>query len=611
MVDSTLLTGTASDQYHCAIPFELFVMPSFKRVHGDYTLDDPLDPELEAYQGHLNTYTAERLSEKQSKKRRISVALSDSDEEPSHSTKHQQSASFSGNYEDRTASAGLNDVGVVDETHGADQVHPEESPASPAQRLTLKSLELFVVNDAGTFYWDPQQQKLVNSRVRPGHMTHWLSLRQLGWTLALMSLFTASKQVESDLRRVVPTVFADYLIHEAGIDYYTYALKKYLVHDCARDALDILKSRRIWPPHDAGFEVRRQFWKLCFCREVVECVFGGKAHCYSKCWSGISFDTIISSSESYLPRRWLWHLFVILMEISFKFDPSNPKQRQLRSGKIREPGPSPGASLPSHNGPARICLGRITWEETIENFEDDVLATWDHRPIDISEIDCAEHFGAPKLSRESPFECLENFATKLRDRPPESLPPLLAEHFQKCSPGDPVRHRLYSLATEHMHDEIDIQRNPNRGARNPNRGARIRTAIPPPASIVTSEALGEPSVPKSRRNKASTSTMSSGKPPVVATRTAPDETIVAVEKSGSRRVATNLQSSDVIESQRMANTEGPRTDSEPGESSDEQILPTVLGAWDDDWEPEEQSFADISKAAYSWWARGRVGSCRK
>lgn len=49
----------------------------------------------------------------------------------------------------------------------------------------------------------------------------------------------------------------------------------------------------------------------------------------------------------------------------------------------------------------------------------------------------------------------------------------------------------------------------------------------------------------------------------------------------------------------MPHTERHRKDCEAGESSDKHILPTVPDAWVDDWEPEEQPFADISRAAYS------------
>ncbi|KAH7379952.1 hypothetical protein BKA64DRAFT_713991 [Cadophora sp. MPI-SDFR-AT-0126] len=276
----------------------------------------------------------------------------------------------------------------------------------------------------------------------------------------------------------------------------------------------------------------------------------------------------MSSPVDYRPRQWLWHLFNILLELGWKFDTISQKRGSLRSGVNRTTHSSRDveSSMYHVTGAARKCLTRETWEEVYDNFEGDVLATWDQAPITFTEIDCYREFGMSRLGDSQLLRRLRSFALQLRDKGLESFPPIIAQHFAKSPPGV-LGHRPLDILVSEVDDDLEH-------GHDQDRGARVRTGRSPSPSRQRGE---------------------------VSAHNSSDESIVASEDLTSTNATTSSNDDEDAENGKIKDGASNLNDNEPGVSSLESFVLTLPGGWDNDWEPEEKSFADISKAVYAWW----------
>ncbi|KAG4415778.1 hypothetical protein IFR04_011078 [Cadophora malorum] len=155
------------------------------------------------------------------------------------------------------------------------------------------------------------------------------------------------------------------------------------------------------------------------------------------------------------------------------------------------------------------------------------------------EFDCVKNFGALKGSKHSILKRFKSFAIKLRDMPPELLPPLLADNFATCPPGNPDHHHLKVLAA---HDN-ELGYDSDTG-----RGARVRPGKSPPPSSGTFLPASEPIIHSGGPNKVAAPEQASKKQAGGPTENDIHESIAAAEKSSSKGNATNLRDSDGTES---------------------------------------------------------------
>ncbi|KAH7379951.1 hypothetical protein BKA64DRAFT_765595 [Cadophora sp. MPI-SDFR-AT-0126] len=236
-------------------------MPRFKRIHGDYTLDDLLDPELISHR-HLPDEThAEAGAEDRSKKRRIMEALpQEGDNKLLSKAQNQLKTSSKAAWTEKAQSIPL--AATEPPRHAMpDRVDPSVQSSSSATRITLENLELFVKTDKGFLFWDPRKQKMVPamgfSKYGTVHCTdHGNGFSELLRSVAQVFVLAASLPVYSKLFAAIPVeIFHRILSEGDGISWAKHC-KTWLIRHQISYAIGHLKINGIWPPSDASSELR-------------------------------------------------------------------------------------------------------------------------------------------------------------------------------------------------------------------------------------------------------------------------------------------------------------------------------------------------------------------
>ncbi|KAK0113345.1 hypothetical protein ONS95_013599 [Cadophora gregata] len=297
-------------------------------------------------------------------------------------------------------------------------------------------LKLCMENDTCYVYWNLRLRKHVSIPKQFVNDNQVSMIEIETRDLVQLTVLTALSFSMENVFQVIPRSFFQAVIpddqFQGWLDKFWYhrKMKSFLIKDTTRQAIHSLKKCFLWPPSNAAEDLPHNFWDICFQHEVIEVVF-------SRWTKGlVDFQAIVTSPASYPPRQWLHHLFVILMELRWKFDTSSKDTRSLTSGTIL------GAKFvvsslaqQQHRGVAPQCLCRETWDDVIDNFEHDVLATWDRPPIEFTDLDCYPLVEDNRLPKTSIWKQFSAFATRLRDNPPQNLPSALVNHFTSFPPG--------------------------------------------------------------------------------------------------------------------------------------------------------------------------------
>ncbi|PVH84085.1 hypothetical protein DL98DRAFT_92949 [Cadophora sp. DSE1049] len=298
------------------------------------------------------------------------------------------------------------------------------------------------------------------------------------------------------------------------------------------------------------------------------------------------------------PRQWLHHLFVILMEARWKFDTASQGARTLRSGTILGPksvGSSPAQQQQQqqHHGVAQRCLSRATWDDVIDTFEDDVLATWDGSAIDFIDMDCYSTFGDKRLSSSSGWKQFSAFADQLRDKPPQSFPPALAQHFASFPPGYIGREAV-------RYGGCEIPRRPR---------ARANGSLPSSsaANLRETRSKGKGAKGDPMQSKTSSTRRKRKRCQPSSDSSEDEDWLQESQHRGSSASAeshvANFPIGDDMEGGERDSAASQENTAGQDDVCMKSFVPAVPGAWAEEWEPEEKSFADISKAAI----RGGLG----
>ncbi|PVH84084.1 hypothetical protein DL98DRAFT_92948 [Cadophora sp. DSE1049] len=180
-------------------------MPHFQRVHGDYTLDDPLDPELTAHQQLPKMSELVPRDEQLPKKRHVEAVSADSG-----------TAQFKKSQDLHDPSQELPGVQQTDVDAPSRKQHVEKHPqefklteslklsASLNRHITLKAFELYMTNDKSELYWSTKLQKHISIRKRLVNVNNVEGLNALACDLVQMMVFTASRYSPKKVFRVIP-----------------------------------------------------------------------------------------------------------------------------------------------------------------------------------------------------------------------------------------------------------------------------------------------------------------------------------------------------------------------------------------------------------------------
>ena len=233
---------------------------------------------------------------------------------------------------------------------------------------TLESFTLYVVKDGTPFYWNIAKQQLLPAPCLCKKATK-LHLGKLLVKICRVLAFTATEISQNELSKLIPNDVLDVVLPQ-GIHnmrknssvirgWNTRVVKKQFVQDGPTYGATRLQTFGLWPPPEASFQLRQEMWELCFVPDIVELVFGA--------WHGsgvLDLRKIMSAPESNL-CKWLWHVYVVLLEIRFRFQV--PAEQRMSSYTL------PREQLSA--GVAQTCLRRESWDDVIDHFEMDILST--------------------------------------------------------------------------------------------------------------------------------------------------------------------------------------------------------------------------------------------
>ncbi|KAG4440138.1 hypothetical protein IFR05_004396, partial [Cadophora sp. M221] len=534
------------------------IMHHFKRVHGDYTLDDLLDPELTMHQYFHESFGSETAKEQQqSKRRRIVAASPESEETPP--MKALQSRSDPPLHEEHSTEfdTAFTSVQDVEEVPTLAQTQGIQREISSQVRATLRTLELFISDDTGLFYWNAKKQMLVDARTRAVATTHKRDLGKLVSNIFFVMTLVASEVNSESLFKVVPReilkqVFGskvDTELMESKLlgDWSKQRVKRKFIQENTAYAAQRLGSLNLWPPANASSELRADFV--------------------------VNIAKIVSDPAGYLPRQWLWHVFQILLELRWKFNLIVGEAKNLRSAVSWVPHRIIPVPAQQQSGVARRCLARGTWDEIIDNFELDALETWETPPLDFMTIDCLPAFGGRQTSGKLSYVMLASFGTQLYQEESEVLPPRVAQHFQEHPPkslppswgvDDLDANWIWASDEERYTEPTDL---PGHGlgsiVERPQLLVRYYWQLKSHQTQIWIRYICDP-----------------------------------YQKTRERRNLPNLQSHESPQNEQIGNEASYENTAPPSDGSEDRFIP---GAWDNEWEPEERSFAKVSQAAYKWW----------
>lgn len=321
-------------------------------------------------------------------------------------------------------------------------------------------------------------------------------------------------------------------------------------------------------------------------------MFGGWDH------GVINIAEIVSSPADYLPRQWLWHVFQILMELRWKLNLIFGEAKIFRSAASWIPHRIISIPAQQQSGVARRCLARETWDEVIDNFELDVLETWEHPPLDFMTIGYLPVFRGRQTSAKLGYAVLASFSTRLHEEELEALPPRVARHFQEYPPKSlPLGWGVNGIdvngfwsSDEDWYSELTASSG---------NGARVRgnSATAGQGSLA---AEGQSPAPVDTLPMLSTASPSfTTKCRAVRPKTASGISPTLIEDPKQSSNVTFYQNHEYARNEEIRNGASYEKTAPADDSLERRPIP---GAWDNEWEPEERSFADVSQAAYKWWA---------
>ncbi|KAG4438040.1 hypothetical protein IFR05_006454 [Cadophora sp. M221] len=236
------------------------------------------------------------------------------------------------------------------------------------QRTTLETLVLYAIKKS-TFLLADREARM--------------NVGRLVINICRVLAFTATEITQGEIAKVFPgnlitilfpiwIIIQTTFIKQFGI--WDQRLVKSLILDGTSYGFQRLQPWGLWPPSDASFELRQQFWELLFCPDIVELVLGG------------------------------WHDKAVV-----------DCQDQ---------------------GVAKNCLSRKNWDDVVEHFEADVHSTWDGDPINFMSVDCHPGFGRREITDKSnKWKFLRSFTSSLRGSAPKALPPPLRQHLLENPPA--------------------------------------------------------------------------------------------------------------------------------------------------------------------------------
>ncbi|PVH84083.1 hypothetical protein DL98DRAFT_585107 [Cadophora sp. DSE1049] len=297
---------------------------------------------------------------------------------------------------------------------------------------TLESFKLYTFKEGTPLYWNIAKQQLMRVYL-PERATN-LHLGKLIVKICRLLAFTATEISQDELSKIIPNEVLDVVLPQGTRNkqknssvfrgWNKTVVKKLFIQDGPTYGAARLDSCGLWPPSEASLQLRQEMWDLCFVPDIVELVFGA--------WHGagiIDLRKIMSTPDSII-CKWLNHVYVVLLEIRFRFGiPSGDTKKSCALSR----------SL-LNEGVAKNCLARESWDEVIEHFETDVFSTWEGERIDYKSVDCTPGFGKTEITDKSAkWKFLRRFTADLRQRAPERFPPSLRQHFRDNPPRFPGR----------------------------------------------------------------------------------------------------------------------------------------------------------------------------
>ncbi|KAL2060554.1 hypothetical protein VTL71DRAFT_9195 [Oculimacula yallundae] len=577
-------------------------MHHFKRVHGDYTLDDPLNPDLATHQYDHEESELYGLSATAPKRRRIVESSPQQEELPAKDI-FQSCQKISLNENSTRGNMHAMAVEGPRKSMTATPVATGQHQPLPSMRTLLGILRPFFTDSTGFITWNTAEQKFVDARGVAIELVETSTVEnQITKILNVMTLM-GPQPTSANLFKVVPRNLYTQVLSRKYMDerddrrWIGQWSRKHLTTKFVKDntfyAAKRLGSHNLWPLADASFELRRELWKLYFCDDIVELVVGG--------WDPgtVDFPTILSSPADYLPRQWVWHVFQILLELRWKHNLKDGG-KNLRSADTWSSASAQLVPVIAEylQGPARKCLTRETWDDVVENFHLDVLETWGREPLEFMTINFLPGFGNPRRSSNSAVASLKRVAIQISKMPSHLLTPLVAQHLRQC----PLRNICYigmqqPFFSSSEDDSEDSGDDHSRGCE------RITNAAKQTKRQIGQSSKTSPSIekiiarakPSSQESATAAGKQKSTRDDVKigGAKTSREGTEdESAQKNGSTTVVSVEH--QIVEIENLGSESSFKDPSRPQDC----LIP---GAWDDKWQPEQTSFSEVSRAPFKWW----------